>query len=200
KLPQVHKVVFVVDRNDLDYQTTREFNFFQEGSVDGTDNTRVLVDQFAGQYRDPKTGELRHNDLIVTTIQKLNNAISKQRYLQKMEPLKDKRIVFIFDECHRSQFGETHRRIKDFFTNHQMFGFTGTPIFVDNAVSNKLGKRTTYELFGERLHRYVITNAIKDENVLKFSVEYVGRYTHKDGAEVDLDIQVEDIDTQELLD
>ena len=199
KLPQVHKVVFVVDRNDLDYQTTREFNYYQEGSVDGTDNTRVLVDQFTGHYRDPKTGEIRNNNLIVTTIQKLNNAISKKRYLEKMEELKDERIVFIFDECHRSQFGETHKRIKEFFTNHQMFGFTGTPIFVDNAVSNKFGKRTTYVLFGECLHKYVITNAIRDENVLKFSVEYVGRYKHKEGTEVDLDIQVEDIDTKELL-
>ena len=199
KLPQVHKVVFVVDRNDLDYQTTREFNYFQEGSVDGTDNTRVLVDQFTGEYRDPKTGERRNNSLIVTTIQKLNNAISKQRYLKKMEPLKDERIVFIFDECHRSQFGETHKRIKEFFTNNQMFGFTGTPIFPENAISNKFGKRTTFELFGDCLHKYVITNAIRDENVLKFSVEYVGRYTQKDGSEVDLDINVEDIDTKEVL-
>lgn len=210
KLPQVHKVVFVVDRNDLDYQTTREFNYFQEGSVDGTDNTRVLVDQFADEYRDPKTGEVKSNNLIVTTIQKLNNAISRQRYLNRMEhsiaaedPVhygQQKKIVFIFDECHRSQFGETHKRIKEFFTNHQMFGFTGTPIFAENAVSNKFGKRTTYELFGECLHKYVITNAIRDENVLKFSVEYVGRYKHKEGTEVDLDIQVEDIDTKELLD
>ncbi|MEL6655891.1 MAG: type I restriction endonuclease subunit R [Bacteroidota bacterium] len=198
KLPQVHKVVFVVDRNDLDYQTTREFNFFQEGSVDGTTNTNTLVKQFSDD-----------TSLIVTTIQKLNNAISRQRYLQRMEhamaaedPVhygQQKKVVFLFDECHRSQFGETHQRIKSFFTNAQLFGFTGTPIFAENAVSNKLGKRTTFELFGECLHRYVITNAIKDENVLRFSVEYVGRYTQKDGSEVDLDIMVEDIDTKELL-
>lgn len=199
KLPQVHKVVFVVDRNDLDYQTTREFNFYADGSVDGTDNTRVLVDQFLDQYRDPKTGERKDNKLIVTTIQKLNNAISKQRYLKKMEPMRDKRIIFIFDECHRSQFGETHKRIKEFFTQNQMFGFTGTPIFADNAVANKFGKRTTKELFGDRLHEYVITNAIKDENVLKFSIEYVGRYKQKDSSDVELDIPVEDIDTRELL-
>jgi type I restriction enzyme R subunit len=199
KFPQVHKVVFVVDRNDLDYQTTREFNYYADGSVDGTDNTRVLVDQFLDQYRDPKTGERKDNKLIVTTIQKLNNAITRQRYLKKMEPLRDKRIVFIFDECHRSQFGETHKRIKEFFTQNQMFGFTGTPIFAENAIANKFGKRTTKELFGDRLHDYVITNAIKDENVLKFSIEYVGRYKQKESSDVELDIPVEDIDTKELL-
>ncbi len=199
RLPQVQKVVFVVDRNDLDYQTTREFNYFQEGSVDGTDNTATLVRQFSDDTK-----------LIVTTIQKLNNAISRTRYLSRMERSmaaedpanygEQKKIVFLFDECHRSQFGETHKRIRAFFTNSQLFGFTGTPIFAENAVSNKFGKRTTFELFGECLHKYVITNAIRDENVLKFSVEYVGRYKHKEGTEVDLDIQVEAIDTKELLD
>ncbi|MBK6930016.1 MAG: type I restriction endonuclease subunit R [Saprospirales bacterium] len=188
-LPQVHKVVFVVDRNDLDYQTTREFNHFSEGSVDGTSNTNALVRQFSDDTR-----------LIVTTIQKLNTAISKPAYLARMEQLRDKRVVFIFDECHRSQFGDTHKRIKAFFENCQMFGFTGTPIFVDNAVGNKFGKRTTKDLFDECLHKYVITNAIKDENVLRFSIEYVGRYRQKDGSEYDLDIAVEDIDTRELLD
>ncbi|MCB9282410.1 MAG: type I restriction endonuclease subunit R [Lewinellaceae bacterium] len=207
KLPQVHKVVFVVDRNDLDYQTTREFNFFSEGSVDGTDNTAHLVRQFSDDTR-----------LIVTTIQKLNNAISRARYQKKMEAElaaetyqgyngnsgkaapNQKRIIFLFDECHRSQFGETHKRIKAFFTNHQMFGFTGTPIFAENAVSNQFGKRTTYELFGACLHKYVLTNAIRDDNVLRFAIEYVGRYKQKEGAEVDLDIEVEDIDRKELLD
>ncbi|MCB9344368.1 MAG: type I restriction endonuclease subunit R [Lewinellaceae bacterium] len=188
KLPQVHKVVFVVDRNDLDYQTTKEFNSFSDGSVDGTDNTNALVTQFSDTTK-----------LIVTTIQKLNTAISKQRYLARMERLQDKRIVFIFDECHRSQFGETHKRIKAFFRNHQMFGFTGTPIFADNAVANKLGKRTTKELFDDCLHKYVITNAIKDENVLRFSIEYVGRYKQKEDSLTNLDIPVEAIDTQELL-
>jgi len=188
KLPQVHKVVFVVDRNDLDYQTTREFNFFSEGSVDGTDNTKTLVKQFSDDTK-----------LIVTTIQKLNTAIQKKRYLAEMEKLQDKRIIFIFDECHRSQFGETHKRINNFFPNSQLFGFTGTPIFADNAVSNKMGKRTTKDLFDECLHRYVITNAIKDENVLKFSIEYVGRYVQKEDNDVALDIPVEDIDTKELL-
>ena len=188
KLPQVHKVVFVVDRNDLDYQTTKEFNFFSEGSVDGTSNTHALVRQFTDD-----------TSLIVTTIQKLNTAISKQAHMTRMDDLRNKRVVFIFDECHRSQFGDTHKRIKAFFQNCQMFGFTGTPIFVDNAVGNKFGKRTTKELFDECLHKYVITNAIRDENVRKFSIEYVGRYKQKDGTEYDLDIAVEDIDTRELL-
>lgn len=187
-LPHVYKVVFVVDRNDLDYQTTREFNFYQEGSVDGTDDTRALVKQLSD-----------NTPLIVTTIQKLNTAISKGHYLNKINDLKDKRIIFIFDECHRSQFGETHKRIKTFFEKAQMFGFTGTPIFAENAVRNQLGKRTTRELFDECLHKYVITNAIKDENVLKFSIEYVGRYRQKEGSQNEVDIEVEDINTKELL-
>lgn len=186
-LPKVKKVVFVVDRKDLDYQTSKEFNSFSDGSVDGTDNTKALVQQFSDDTK-----------LIVTTIQKLNSAIGKKRYLEKMGRLKDERIVFIFDECHRSQFGETHNRIKAFFNNIQLFGFTGTPIFAENAVKNELGKRTTTELFGECLHKYVITDAIRDENVLKFAVEYVGRYKKKEGA-TEIDIEVEDIDTKELM-
>lgn len=188
RIPKVHKVVFVVDRRDLDYQTTREFNSFSKGSVDGTDNTRALVKQFSDDTK-----------LIVTTIQKLNVAISKKHFLFKMEKLKDKHIVFMFDECHRSQFGETHKRIKSFFNKAQLFGFTGTPIFAENAVKNELGKRTTKELFEECLHKYVITDAIKDENVLKFSVEYIGRYKEKEGSNTNIDIEVEAIDKQELL-
>ncbi|PWA05599.1 type I restriction endonuclease subunit R [Flavobacterium psychrotolerans] len=187
-LPEVKKVVFVVDRKDLDYQTTKEFNSFSKGSIDGTDNTKALVNQFTDDTK-----------LIVTTIQKLNTAISKKQYLDKMDKLKNERIVFIFDECHRSQFGETHNRIKAFFKNIQMFGFTGTPIFADNSVKNDLGRRTTSELFGECLHKYVITDAIKDENVLKFAVEYVGRYREKANRETTVDIEVEDIDTKELM-
>jgi type I restriction enzyme R subunit len=186
-LPKIKKVVFVVDRKDLDYQTTKEFNSFSKGSVDGTDNTRQLVRQFTDDTK-----------LIVTTIQKLNAAISKKHFLERMKPLQDERIVFIFDECHRSQFGETHQRIISFFRNIQMFGFTGTPIFAENAVKNELGKKTTKELFGECLHKYVITDAIRDENVLKFSVEYVGRYRNRDSAN-EIDIQVEDIDVVELM-
>jgi type I restriction enzyme, R subunit len=201
-LPQVHKVVFVVDRKDLDYQTTKEFNSFSEGCIDGTDNTANLVKQFTDTYKDKK-GEAKNSKLIVTTIQKLNTAINKLKYESKMADLKDKRIIFIFDECHRSQFGETHKRIKAFFNNSQMFGFTGTPIFADNANKNELGKRTTKDLFEDCLHKYVITDAIKDENVLKFSVEYVGKYKRKAAGDPEtsneIDIEVEDIDTQELM-
>jgi type I site-specific deoxyribonuclease, HsdR family len=187
-MPQVKKVVFVVDRKDLDYQTTKEFNSFSKGSIDGTDNTNALVKQFTDDTK-----------LIVTTIQKLNTAISKKYHQARMDKLKEEKIVFIFDECHRSQFGETHAKIKAYFQNIQLFGFTGTPIFAENAVKNELGKRTTAELFGERLHKYVITDAIRDENVLKFSVEYVGRYKKKESA-TNIDIEVEDIDTKELMD
>ena len=113
-----------------------------------------------------------------------------------MRNLQDERIIFIFDECHRSQFGETHKRIKQYFNNNQMFGFTGTPIFAENAIGNS----TTKALFGDCLHKYVITDAIRDENVLKFSIEYVGRYQYKDASKNNLDIDVEAIDVKELLD
>ncbi len=187
-LPKVHKVMFVVDRKDLDYQANKEFNAFSKGCVDGTSNTRALVKQLGGD-----------NKLIVTTLQKLNTAISKKRYEKVMEPLKDKRIIFIFDECHRSQFGDTHKRINAFFNKPQMFGFTGTPIFVDNVAKNQHGKRTTKDLFGDQLHKYVITDAIRDENVLKFSIEYVGRYKQKDDSPNNIDIEVEGVDTKELM-
>lgn len=189
KLPEVKKVVFVVDRKDLDYQTTKEFNSFSKGSIDGTDNTASLVRQFEDDTK-----------LIVTTIQKLNTAISKRHYSEKMMRLQNEKMVFIFDECHRSQFGETHNRIKSFFNNIQLFGFTGTPIFKDNSVKNELGRRTTKELFGDCLHKYVITDAIRDENVLKFAVEYVGRYREKEGSKREVDIEVEQIDVKELMD
>ncbi|MFT5852175.1 MAG: type I restriction enzyme R subunit [Colwellia sp.] len=198
-LSEVHKVVFVVDRKDLDYQTSKEFNGFAKGCVDSTDNTNLLVNQFTdAPVAAGKVNEHRNTKLIVTTIQKLNNAISHKRYLSRMEKLKDKSIVFIFDECHRSQFGDTHQRIISFFNNHQMFGFTGTPIFVKNATSKASRKTTTKDLFDECLHKYTIVDAIKDENVLKFSIEYVGRYKQIDSAN-EMDIDVEDIDTKELL-
>lgn len=187
-LPQVKKVVFVVDRKDLDFQTSREFDSFSKGSVDSANNTEDLVKKFSDDTK-----------LIVTTIQKLNTAIFKSQYLSRMSKLKEERIVFIFDECHRSQFGETHNRIKAFFNNIQLFGFTGTPIFAENAVKNELGKRTTTELFSDCLHKYVITDAIKDENVLKFSVEYVGRFKQKEDSKTNIDIEVEDIDTREAM-
>lgn len=182
---KVDKVVFVVDRNDLDYQTMKEFNSFSKGSVDGTSNTNQLVIQLL----DTKTR------LIITTIQKLNTAISKARYQDKMDSIKENKYVFIFDECHRSQFGDTHKKIVEYFPRKQMFGFTGTPIFADN--SNK--GRTTEDLFDKQLHQYIIQDAISDENVLGFSVEYIGKYQENLGSKKDIDIQVEDIDTKEFF-
>jgi len=182
--PKVKKVVFVVDRKDLDYQTTKEFNSFSAWSIDWTDNTWQLVKQFSDD-----------TPLIVTTIQKLNTAISKEKYLWKMDKLKDEKIVFIFDECHRSQFWDTHDRIKKFFTNHQMFGFTWTPIFAENHNN----KRTTSDLFWECLHKYVITDAIKDENVLKFSIEYINTFKKKEEFDLLLDEKVEDINIREIF-
>jgi type I restriction enzyme R subunit len=141
-LPGVHKVVFVVDRKDLDYQTMKEFNAFKKDSVDVTNNTQSLVKQLTDDTK-----------LVLTTIQKLNNAVSKTHYENRLAHLQNKKLVFIFDECHRSQFGETHGRITEFFANSQLFGFTGTPIFADNASKNELGKRTTKDLFGNCLHK-----------------------------------------------
>ncbi|AOW19586.1 type I restriction endonuclease subunit R [Urechidicola croceus] len=185
-LPNVHKVVFVVDRKDLDYQTMNEFNSFKKDSVDVTDNTSSLVKQLADDTK-----------LVLTTIQKLNNAISKAHYERSLQKLQDKKVVFIFDECHRSQFGDTHKKITEYFQGSQLFGFTGTPIFAKNASKNDLGKRTTKDLFGECLHKYVITNAIKDQNVLKFGIEYVGKYKQKGNTFID--IEVEDIDKAEVF-
>ena len=185
ELPEVYKVVFVVDRKDLDYQTMTEFNAFKKDSVDVTDNTQSLVRQLTDNTK-----------LVLTTIQKLNNAVS-ERFAGKIEALRHKKIVFIFDECHRSQFGETHDRITKFFDKSQLIGFTGTPIFAENASKNDLGKRTTKDLFGHCLHKYVITDAIRDENVLRFGIEYVGKYKNKSKAFID--IEVEDIDKQEVL-
>ena len=189
QLPEIKKVIFVVDRKDLDIQTTKEFNHFSDGSVDGTDNTRNLVKQL----KDP------NRKLIVTTIQKLDIAVSRESYLKQFEDLQDEKVVIIFDECHRSQFGLTHNRIKSHFNKAQLFGFTGTPIFADNNV----GGVTTKDVFGECLHRYIITHAIDDNNVLGFAVEYVGKYKKKDPDTLDADIfaetMVEGIDTKEVL-
>jgi type I restriction enzyme R subunit len=194
-LPEVYKVVFVVDRKDLDYQTMQEFNSFKDGSVDSTANTNSLVHQFLGKFKDKK-GVAKDSDLIITTIQKLNNAISGQ-YRRQLEHLKNERFVFIFDECHRSQFGETHGRITEFFAKSQLFGFTGTPIFADNASKNDLGKRTTKDLFGNCLHKYVITDAISDQNVLKFGIEYYSVFKHKNKPQ--FDEMVEDINKEEVF-
>ena len=189
QLPKVDKVVFCVDRQDLDYQTAKEFNAFKPDCIDPTKNTKNLVKQFNDT----------NNKLIVTTIQKLYNAITKEHHLKTMNDLKDKKIVFIFDECHRSQFGDTHKKITQYFNNYQMFGFTGTPIFADNAISKSKENQTTASLFGTRLHQYVITDAIKDENVLRFSVEYVGKYREKENSQNEIDIEVEAIDAKELM-
>jgi type I restriction enzyme R subunit len=189
QIPEVKKVLFVVDRKDLDIQTTKEFNSFSDGSVDGTDDTQSLVKQLKDQNR----------KLIVTTIQKMDIAIGREGYLKQFEYLRNEKVVIIFDECHRSQFGQTHARIKSFFQRAQLFGFTGTPIFAENNV----GGVTTTDVFGECLHRYIITHAISDDNVLGFAVEYVGKYTQKDANTLDADIfaetLVEGIDTKEVL-
>lgn len=182
----VHKVLFVVDRKDLDYQTISEFNSYSDGSVDATNNTKKLVKQLTD-----------HTKLIVTTLQKLNTAITKPHFVKQLPPeIQEKRVILIFDECHRSQFGETHRHIRNFFPNVQMFGFTGTPIFAKNSSATAHGKRTTKDLFDECLHKYVITDAIRDGNVLRFAVEYITTVKQKENV---TDIQVEAIDTAEVL-
>ncbi|WP_291077825.1 type I restriction endonuclease subunit R [Empedobacter sp. UBA5528] len=184
-IPEVHKVVFVVDRKDLDYQTAKEFNSFAKGSIYSTNNTNTLVEQLNSD-----------NKLIVTTIQKLNNAITGNRYKSQMSGLQNERIVFIFDECHRSQFGMTHENIVNFFKSSKLFGFTGTPIFEANAGTNEYGKRTTKMLFGECLHKYVITDAIRDGNVLRFAIEYIRTFKQKDEIQ---DIEIEKIDEAEVM-
>ena len=187
-LDEIDKVVFCVDRKDLDYQTTKEFNAFSPGSISKVEDTQEFVTNMVRG-----TGKV-----VVTTIQKLNNAISKPHYLKQMEKVKDKRIVFIFDECHRTQFGDTHARINEFFTNKQFFGFTGTPIFADNAIRYK----TTKDLFDDCLHKYTIKEAIDDENVLGFSVEYYSTFNMKDknGDDLSPDEMIENgIDTKEVF-
>ena len=189
EFPEIKKVIFVVDRKDLDIQTTKEFNSFSERSVDGTENTRALLKQL----KDPNT------KLIVTTIQKLDRVISLKNYLKRVEFLQNEKVVIIFDECHRSQFGKTHKNIRQFFNKAQLFGFTGTPIFA----RNNIGGVTTTDVFGECLHKYIITDAISDNNVLGFAVEYVGRYRQKDPqnveADIEADIEVQGINTKEIL-
>lgn len=157
ELDDVDKVMFVVDRHDLDTQTQAEYEAFEPGAVDSTDNTDELVKRLHSNSK-----------IIITTIQKLNAAVSRQWYSSRIEEIRHSRIVMIFDECHRSHFGECHKNIVKFFDNTQIFGFTGTPIFVQNAVDG----HTTKEIFGNCLHKYLIKDAIADENVLGFLVEY----------------------------
>jgi len=168
----IDKCLFVVDRKDLDRQTREEFNRFQEGCVEENTNTETLVRRLlSDDYADK---------VIVTTIQKLGLALdgtNKRNYVVRLKPLRDQRMVFIFDECHRSQFGENHTAIKEFFPNAQLFGFTGTPIFEQNASYRQITgevaiRRTTDDLFQRCLHQYTITHAIEDKNVLRFHIDY----------------------------
>ena len=168
ELHDIDKVMFVVDRHDLDTQTQAEYEAFEPGAVDSTDNTDELVKRLHSNSK-----------IIITTIQKLNAAVTKQWYSNRIEEIRHSRIVMIFDECHRSHFGDCHKNIVKFFDNTQMFGFTGTPIFVENAVDG----HTTKEIFGNNLHKYLIKDAIADENVLGFLVEYYHGNADVDNAD-----------------
>lgn len=170
ELDDVDKVMFVVDRHDLDTQTQAEYEAFEPGAVDSTDNTDELVKRLHSNSK-----------IIITTIQKLNAAVSKQWYSSRIEEIRHSRIVMIFDECHRSHFGDCHKNIVKFFDNTQIFGFTGTPIFVENAIDG----HTTKEIFGNCLHKYLIKDAIADENVLGFLVEYYHGNEDVDNADQD---------------
>lgn len=170
ELDDVDKVMFVVDRHDLDTQTQAEYEAFEPGAVDSTDNTDELVKRLHSNSK-----------IIITTIQKLNAAVSKQWYSSRIKEIRHYRIVMIFDECHRSHFGDCHKNIVKFFDNTQIFGFTGTPIFVENAVDG----HTTKEIFGNCLHKYLIKDAIADENVLGFLVEYYHGNEDVDNADQD---------------
>jgi type I restriction enzyme R subunit len=165
----IYKCLFVVDRKDLDRQTRQEFNKFQDGCVEENTNTETLVWRLlSNEYS---------NKVIVTTIQKLYKALTEDKYKDRLEGIDDERFVFIFDECHRSQFGDNNKVIKQFFPNSQMFGFTGTPIFDENAFKKAYegeeGKyMITKDIFDKELHKYTITHAIEDNNVLRFHVDY----------------------------
>jgi type I restriction enzyme, R subunit len=178
--PNIEKCLFVVDRKDLDRQTREEFNKFQEGCVEENTNTETLVQRLlSDNYADK---------VIVTTIQKLGLALDSRHrtgnknnkgksYKERLQILKKKRIVFIFDECHRSQFGENHKAISEFFPNARLFGFTGTPIFETNASYKQIegqeaSFKTTNDIFQKQLHAYTITHAIEDRNVLRFHIDY----------------------------
>ena len=184
--PEIKKVVFLVDRKDLDSQTTEEFNKFEQGSVDATDRTDILVKQMKDKNR----------PLIVTTMQKMAIAVKGSRYAKVMDAYKDEKVVFIIDECHRSQFGDMHRDIIRHFSKAQFFGFTGTPRFEVNGMTEGHRVLTTETLFGECLHNYLIKDAIFDNNVLGFHIEYIktieGNYEKEDGT------LVEGIDTDEI--
>lgn len=183
KLPYIDKVLFVVDRKDLDYQTIKEYERFEKGCVSQNKNTAVLQKQL----------EDTKSKIIVTTIQKLDVFIDRN----KTHPVYNKHVVLIFDECHRSQFGEMHRQITKHFKNYHLFGFTGTPIFPANSPSGAdPNLRTTEQAFGDKLHTYTIVNAINDGNVLPFRIDYVNTIKRKEGIS---DKQVPAIDTEEAL-
>lgn len=182
RLPGVQKVLFVVDRKDLDYQTIREYERFEKGAVDGTNNTAHLK----RRLEDPDS------TIIVTTIQKLSRFIEQN----KGHEIYSGHLVLIFDECHRSQFGDMGTSIRKAFKRYHLFGFTGTPIFAENAGSSGRPLRTTEQVFGDKLHTYTIVDAINDQNVLPFRVSYQNTVRVADHV---IDKQVEAIDTDEVL-
>ena len=190
RLPYIDKVLFVVDRKDLDYQTMKEYNRFEEGAADGNTSTAVLQRQL--ENRD-KNGGYHDYRIIVTTIQKLSIFVQKN----KNHPVFQQRVVIIFDECHRSNFGEMHTAITRNFKKYHLFGFTGTPIFAQNAgTGGDMRLKTTQQAFGDKLHTYTIVDAINDENVLPFRIDYVNTIKEKDGI---LDKQISAIDREKAM-
>lgn len=189
-LPYIDKVLFVVDRKDLDYQTMKEYNRFEEGAADGNSSTAVLQRQL--ENRD-KNGGYHDYRIIVTTIQKLSIFVQKN----KNHPVFQQRVVIIFDECHRSNFGEMHTAITKNFKKYHLFGFTGTPIFAQNAgTGGDLRLKTTQQAFGDKLHTYTIVDAINDENVLPFRIDYVNTIKEKTGI---ADEQISAIDREKAM-
>lgn len=189
-LPYIDKVLFVVDRKDLDYQTMKEYNRFEEGAADGNSSTAVLQRQL--ENRD-KSGGYHDYRIIVTTIQKLSIFVQKN----KNHPVFQQRVVIIFDECHRSNFGEMHSAITKNFKKYHLFGFTGTPIFAQNAgTGGDLRLKTTQQAFGDKLHTYTIVDAINDENVLPFRIDYVNTIKEKTGI---ADEQISAIDREKAM-
>lgn len=184
---RIKKVIFLVDRKDLDSQTMEEFNKFEQGSVDVTDNTSVLVKQM----------KQKDVHLIVTTIQKMSNAVKNPRYASVMDAYRNEKVVFIIDECHRSQFGDMHLDIVRHFNKAQFFGFTGTPRFEVNGKVEGHIVKTTASLFGECLHIYLIKDAIFDNNVLGFHVEYIK--TVKGDYDINDKQMVHGIDVNEVM-
>lgn len=190
KLEYIDKVLFVVDRQDLDYQTMKEYDRFQKGAANGNKSTKILQAQLENKNQN---GGFQEYKIIVTTIQKLGCFISKN----KIHDIYKKRIVFVFDECHRSHFGELHQKITKNFKNYHLFGFTGTPIFPQNAGSSKNPLlKTTEQAFGDKLHHYTIVNAIHDANVLPFRIDYINTIQVKKNM---ADKKVSAIDTEEAL-